>query len=87
MLHVEQDLDYARGHEMWSFSWHLLKFHEILDASSKKLPRLQHIEIEQHSLDWDDYELGRIKATNKVGVLWLNANESYDKDMHDFVKL
>jgi hypothetical protein len=55
--------------------WHLLKFREIVDASTQKLPRLQSIEVELHTYSWDMVLLTRIKATNEGGVLWVNWND------------
>jgi hypothetical protein len=63
---------------------HLLKFREIVDASTQKLPRLQSIELELHTYLWDDVLLTRIKATNKNGVLSVDWSDVQHEFLHRF---
>ena len=86
-LHVEEDFYHENWHGMRQLFWHLLKFHEILDASTKKLPWLQSIELELHTYSWDDVLLTRIKATNKDGVLWVNWRDVHIGIEHNFVEV
>ncbi|KAF2691410.1 hypothetical protein K458DRAFT_381268 [Lentithecium fluviatile CBS 122367] len=86
-LHVKEELLYEDEYEMRQLSWHRLKFYEILDASTKKLPRLQSIELELHTYCWDEVLLTRIKATNKDGVLWVNWSDVHFGFNHDSVEV
>ena len=83
-LHVQKELFYKNEYNMRRLSWHLLKFHEILDASTNKLPRLQSIELEQHTYCWDEVLLTHIKATNKDGVLWVDWGDVQLEFHHRF---
>jgi hypothetical protein len=56
-------------------AYHLLKFLELLDASTQKLPRLHSIDLELHTYDWADLFLTRIKATNMDGALWVKRKD------------
>jgi hypothetical protein len=82
-LHVKEEFCYENEYGMRQLSWHLLKFHEILDASTKKLPRLQSIELELHTYCWDEVLLTRIKVTNRDGVLWINWSDVHICFDHD----
>jgi hypothetical protein len=65
-------------------SWHLIKYHEILDAAVAKLPRLRTIETQLHSENFDIYFRTRVKATIKDGTLWVNWNEVKQPLKHDW---
>jgi hypothetical protein len=71
-------------HHLGYIAQHLLKFREIVDASTQKLPRLQIIELELHTYLWDDVLITRIKAKNKDGVLWVDWNDIQHEFRHRF---
>jgi hypothetical protein len=68
-------------------SRYLLKFHEILDVSKTKLPRLQGIDLELHSSVWEDVLLTRIKTTVKEGDLWVCWNDVHIGFHHAFLSM
>ena len=65
-------MDPTEGYDLNHVAQHLLKFREIIDASTQKLPRLQSIELDLHTCSWGYMLLTRIKAINKNGVLWVD---------------
>jgi hypothetical protein len=65
-------MDPTEGYDLNYVGQHLLKFREIVDDCTQKLPRLQSIELELHTYCWGDMKFARIKATNKNGVLSVN---------------
>jgi hypothetical protein len=86
-MYVKEEFFYKNEYDKRRLSWHLLKFHEILDAATKKLPSLQSIELELHTYCWDEVLLTPIKATNKDGVLWVNWSDVNIGFDHDFIEL
>jgi hypothetical protein len=85
--HVREDLCDENEYDLFQLAYHLLKFHEILDASTQKLPQLQSIELELHTYDGEDLFLTSIKATNKGGVLWVNWKDVLIGKDHGFAHL
>ncbi|KAF2712259.1 hypothetical protein K504DRAFT_464342 [Pleomassaria siparia CBS 279.74] len=77
-------LDQTTNYELRQVAQYLLKFREIFDASTEKLPRLQSIELELHTYCWDDVLLTHIKATNKNGVLWADSGDVQIEFNHRF---
>jgi hypothetical protein len=69
-------------------SRHLLKFHEILDVSKMKLPKLQEIVLELNTDVWEKVCSTRIKAIIKEnGDIWINWKEVKIGFDHDFVEM
>jgi hypothetical protein len=83
-LHVKTDF-YNDG---WSNTrqvyWHLLKFHEIMDAASGRLPRLQSIELRLHVWGWGEEEMTYIKAVKREDVLQVNQKDVSVGYQHSF---
>ncbi|KAF2445321.1 hypothetical protein P171DRAFT_263857 [Karstenula rhodostoma CBS 690.94] len=74
-----------KGFKTQYITWHLLKFHEIMDASTHKLPRLQNIEAEQYTYSWDKVFPTRIKATKQDdGILWVDWSDVQIRFHHSF---
>lgn len=66
-------------------SWHLLRFHEIVDASTHKLPRLQTIKVEHDTYNWDEPMPTRIEATiQDDGTLWVDWSNVEISFPHSF---
>jgi hypothetical protein len=73
------------GFDTRHITWHLLKFHEIVDASTSKLPRLQNIETEYYTYNWDQVMPTRIKATKRdEGILWVDWTDVKTSFQHRF---
>jgi hypothetical protein len=69
-------------------SRHLLKFHEILDVSNMKLPKLQEIVLELDTEVWENVRSTRIKAIIKEnGDIWVNWKDVKIGFDHDFVEM
>lgn len=81
---TDEFMDPTKGYELDHVAQHLLKFHEILDASTHKLPRLQSIELDLRTYCWDDVLWTRIKALNKNGVLWVDWIDVQIEFYHPF---
>lgn len=60
-----------RGFNLRYVAEHLAKFREILDASKQKLPQLQSIELNLHSIIWGEDKWTRILAKVINGELWV----------------
>jgi hypothetical protein len=86
-MHAKRGFARADRHDLQNLSWHLLKFHEILDACTMKLPRLQTFELQQHTYREDELLLARIKATNKDGILWVIRSDVHFETTHSFYEL
>jgi hypothetical protein len=52
--------------------WHLCKFHEMLDVSKEKLPRLKSVALIHYP---DGACLTSIRATKKDSALWINSGD------------
>jgi hypothetical protein len=55
--------------------WHLLKFHEIMDASLELLPKLQKIALRFHVWDGDKWVVTFVKAAKTNGMLQVNQRD------------
>lgn len=79
--YVNEELGRGREANATQLAYHLLKFHELLDAAKELLPRLGTIEIKMHtrardaSMADDVYFPTSIKATVKDGGLWVLCND------------
>jgi hypothetical protein len=82
--HIKEELYKGNYDNMKQLAYHLLKFHEILDASRQRLPWLQSIELELHTYSWGTPYLTHIQATNRDGVLWVDWNDVQIGMDHDF---
>lgn len=86
----ERALYYGEGTEFWResirtpLSMHMLKFHEILDASKEKLPHLGRIELVSHIYCWEDILVTRIKSTIKDRAILVKLGEFNIDYEHDF---
>jgi hypothetical protein len=77
-------MDPTEGYDLNYVGQHLLKFREIVDACTQKLPQLQSIELKLHTYCWGEMILARIKATNKNGVLSVNWGDVVLQYYHEF---
>ncbi|KAJ4287792.1 hypothetical protein N0V90_012496 [Kalmusia sp. IMI 367209] len=74
-IHAVRKIWDENRYEITDLAWSLFKFYEILDISKEKLPRLQNIDVEIHTLCWDDVLLTQIKSTFENGALRVNWND------------
>ncbi|KAF2451203.1 hypothetical protein P171DRAFT_886 [Karstenula rhodostoma CBS 690.94] len=80
-VHVREELGHTNEANLMQLVYHLLKFHEILDAAKERLPRLRSLEIKMHtyardrSIRDDVYFPTSIKATVKEGGLWVHWDD------------
>jgi hypothetical protein len=66
----------SKGFETRRIAWYLLKFYEIIDAATHKLPRLQTIKAEHDTYSWDEPLPTRIKATkHDDSTLWVDQSD------------
>jgi hypothetical protein len=74
-LHISEKLWNERNWAMNILARHLLKFHEIINDSSERLPFLKYIDLnletQAHSQEWI-----RIKSTYKDGILIANTKQA-----------
>ncbi|KAJ4293486.1 hypothetical protein N0V90_008769 [Kalmusia sp. IMI 367209] len=72
VLHIQDIWNRESSYDVDLICWHLCKFHELLDVSKERLPRLRSIAL-THFPDGDC--LTSIRATEKDGALWINRED------------
>ena len=77
------DDEFKMGHAFW----HLLKFYELLDVvtAGGKLPKLQSIDLELHTLCWGEDLLSTIKSTFKDNIIWVDWSSVAMEFQHKFM--
>jgi hypothetical protein len=91
VLHIEPEIfDAERAeagcswYEERPLYWHCLKISELLDASAKKLPQLQHVEVELHNSVWGKIKMIRLETTLKDGNIWIDRHNFHFGGFHYF---
>ncbi|KAF2798757.1 hypothetical protein K505DRAFT_414153 [Melanomma pulvis-pyrius CBS 109.77] len=86
-MHVVEQTWEDGGFDIRDTFEHLLKIYEILDfvTTGGKLPQLQGIDLELHTLCWAEDLLTRIRSTIKDDVIWINWSDVAIEFHHKFV--
>jgi hypothetical protein len=72
-------------YKMEDLTYHLLKLHELLDVCEERGLRLQGIDIELHTLCWEDVLQSRIRSTiQKNGSICVDIKDAHLAFQHNF---
>jgi hypothetical protein len=67
--------------------WHTLKVSELIDAASKLLPQLQHVEIELRTSVWGEIRMTHLTTTYKDNIIWIGKHNLNTAFFHRFSRL
>jgi hypothetical protein len=79
-LYITEIPDGDTWYDVRSIYWHALKISELMNAASRLLSQLQHVEIEVRTSVWGEILMTHLTTTYKDNIIWIgkhNLNTSF----------